>query len=107
MICKKKMIFCFTMIISIFPLINLILLAISLNIHSVASILDEVFSSLSENPLISLEYSKYCSGTPISLYYFHGSQAGCSCINIYHYYYEQKGKNEVNPGNCSLNQRRK
>ena len=106
MLCTKKKIFVFTMIISIFPLINFILLAISLSMHSAASILDEVFSSLNENPLISLDYSTYCYENPISLYYFHGSQAGCSCINIDYYHYEQKGKNEVNPGSCSLNQTR-
>ena len=104
MLYRKFKISYIALIITIFPFIINILSLLNSKNAPVSTILQEIFTSLNSKPLINLEYSEFCSGS-LSLYYFHGTQIGCSCINVDYYPYNQEdGQYIVNQGGCSINQ---
>ena len=89
----------------LFPVVVFILSLINSNVTPVASILDEIRSSLNDYPIEDFSYNDDCGEKYAgSIYTFPGSVEGCSCINVYSYFYDQTGKYELNTGGCTTNQ---
>jgi hypothetical protein len=99
---KLKLLFAAVLL---FPLVVFILSLINSNVTPVASILDEIRSSLNDYPIEDFSYNDDCgekySG---SIYTFPGSVEGCSCVNVHSYYYTQTGQYQLNTGTCTSNQ---
>ena len=94
------------MLIDIFPLIIFILSALNAKIFPVPTLLNEINKSLNDYPISQFQYLKNCSKSQYSgyLFYFPGSQVGCSCADVSNYNYPQEGENIISIGICDMNQ---
>ena len=69
------------------------------------SFLDEIKSSLNDYPIKDLSYGVDCNEkSEANLYIFPGFSAGCSCLDVKDYKYDQDGKYLVSTGKCPVNQ---
>ena len=93
-------------VIIIFPLITFILCLLENREEYQAKVFGEIKSSINDYPLTNLIYAQTCDSTQYqnTIYTWPGTYLGCSCAEVFDYYYDQTLKYLVFHGWCDRNQ---